>query len=131
MPLFIHDRGRLVRHEAVAVQFPIYWYSTPALLKEWFDLVWLHGFAYGQGGDALRGKRLMAVCTTGGDELAYGPETRDDPPEPRRRGRVAALLSRMVVSRPGGRNDGTQTCARRSARHRFLGDSSKCDSARE
>ena len=57
---------------AVVVQFPLYWYSTPALLKEWFDLVWLHGFAYGRGGTAMKGKRLMAACSTGGGGEAYG-----------------------------------------------------------
>jgi glutathione-regulated potassium-efflux system ancillary protein KefG len=50
----------------------MYWYSTPALLKEWFDLVWLHGFAYGRGGTALKGKRLLVACSTGGDAEAYG-----------------------------------------------------------
>jgi glutathione-regulated potassium-efflux system ancillary protein KefG len=55
----------------VALQFPLYWYSTPALLKEWFDLVWLHGFAYGLDGNALAGKRLFVACTTGGAAKAY------------------------------------------------------------
>jgi glutathione-regulated potassium-efflux system ancillary protein KefG len=65
------EQKRLVSHETVVVQFPLYWYSTPALLKEWFDLVWLHGFAYGRGGTALAGKRMVAACSTGADEMAY------------------------------------------------------------
>jgi glutathione-regulated potassium-efflux system ancillary protein KefG len=67
------EQRRLARHAAVAVQFPVYWYSTPALLKEWFDLVWLHGFAYGNGGTALQGKRMLVACSTGGDEASYRP----------------------------------------------------------
>jgi glutathione-regulated potassium-efflux system ancillary protein KefG len=67
------EQRRLVSHDVVAIQFPMYWYSTPALLKEWFDLVWLHGFAYGRGGTALQGKRMLAACTTGADEAAYHP----------------------------------------------------------
>ena len=35
-------------------------------------LVWLHGFAYGRGGTALSGKRMMAACSTGGGAKAYG-----------------------------------------------------------
>jgi glutathione-regulated potassium-efflux system ancillary protein KefG len=66
------EQERLVGCRAVVVQFPLYWYSTPALLKEWFDLVWLHGFAYGRGGTALKGKRMMAACSTGGRAQAYG-----------------------------------------------------------
>jgi glutathione-regulated potassium-efflux system ancillary protein KefG len=42
----------LTAHDVIALQFPLYWYSTPALLKEWLDLVWLHGFAYGEDGNA-------------------------------------------------------------------------------
>jgi glutathione-regulated potassium-efflux system ancillary protein KefG len=65
------EQEKLLAHDVVAVQFPLYWYSTPALLKEWFDLVWLHGFAYGIEGNALAGKRLFAACTTGGAAKAY------------------------------------------------------------
>ena len=65
------EQKRLVGHDALVVQFPMYWYSTPALLKEWFDLVWLHGFAYGRGGTALKGKKMIVACSTGGDEAAY------------------------------------------------------------
>jgi glutathione-regulated potassium-efflux system ancillary protein KefG len=65
------EQEKLLAHDVIAVQFPFYWYSTPALLKEWFDLVWLHGFAYGIEGNALAGKRLFAACTTGGAAKAY------------------------------------------------------------
>jgi glutathione-regulated potassium-efflux system ancillary protein KefG len=67
------EQGRLVGHAAVALQFPIYWYSTPALLKEWLDVVWLHGFAFGRGGVALKGKPLLVACSTGGDAEDYRP----------------------------------------------------------
>ena len=33
------EQQRLVEHDVIIFQFPIYWYSTPALLKEWQDLV--------------------------------------------------------------------------------------------
>lgn len=55
----------------VVWQHPIYWYSVPPLLKLWFDKVLAHGFAYGEGGDALRGKRCQWVITTGGDAASY------------------------------------------------------------
>jgi glutathione-regulated potassium-efflux system ancillary protein KefG len=63
-----------VAHDVIALQFPFYWYSMPALLKEWLDLVWLHGFAYGKTGHALRGKRLFVATTTGGGQRALSPE---------------------------------------------------------
>ncbi len=68
------EQKRLVKHAVIGLQFPMYWYSTPALLKEWLDLVWLHGFAYGAGGVALAGKRMFVACTTGGRAEAYGAE---------------------------------------------------------
>ena len=65
------EQAALVAHDVIALQFPLYWYSTPALMKEWLDLVWLHGFAYGHEGVALRGKRLFVSCTTGASAKAY------------------------------------------------------------
>jgi glutathione-regulated potassium-efflux system ancillary protein KefG len=67
------EQKRLIACHSLVVQFPLYWYSTPALLKEWFDLVWLHGFAYGRGGVALKGKRIMAAFSTGSSEQSYSP----------------------------------------------------------
>jgi glutathione-regulated potassium-efflux system ancillary protein KefG len=65
------EKKKLKEHDVIALQFPLYWYAMPALMKEWFDLVWLHGFAYGKGGDKLKGKRLFVACTTGGPAQAY------------------------------------------------------------
>jgi glutathione-regulated potassium-efflux system ancillary protein KefG len=65
------EQAALRAHQVVALQFPLYWYSTPALLKEWLDLVWLHGFAYGEDGEALKGKTLFVACTTGASAKAY------------------------------------------------------------
>ena len=67
------EQALLAEHQALVVQFPLFWYSTPALLKEWFDVVWLHGFAYGQDGTRMRGKRFSVITTTGGDAAAYEP----------------------------------------------------------
>ena len=67
------EQQLLVAHDVLVMQHPFYWYSTPAILKEWQDLVLEHGWAYGQGGDALRGKILLSAITTGGREQAYQP----------------------------------------------------------
>jgi glutathione-regulated potassium-efflux system ancillary protein KefG len=68
------EQQAMTRHSAIVLQYPVYWYATPALMKEWLDLVWLHGFAYGRGGEAMKGKRLLVACTTGGGPEAYAPE---------------------------------------------------------
>jgi putative NADPH-quinone reductase len=68
------EQQRLLDHDVVCFQHPLYWYSTPAILKEWQDLVLEHGFAYGTGGTALRGKLFFSACTAGGPEPAYCAE---------------------------------------------------------
>lgn len=65
------EQRRLVEHDVVVFLHPLYWYSTPAILKEWQDLVLEHGFAYGQGGDALTDKILLSATSAGGARKAY------------------------------------------------------------
>ena len=66
------EQARLSRYRVIGLQFPLFWYSMPSLLKEWFDLVWLHGFAYGRGSPQLIGKYLFCAISTGGDAQSYG-----------------------------------------------------------
>jgi glutathione-regulated potassium-efflux system ancillary protein KefG len=68
------EQARLLAHDVIVFQHPFYWYSCPAILKEWLDVVLEHGFAYGQGGDKLRGKKLISALSTGGGEHAYTRE---------------------------------------------------------
>jgi putative NADPH-quinone reductase len=68
------EQARLLEHDTLVLQFPIYWYSTPSLLKEWQDLVLEYGFAYGHDGDSLKGKTLLVAATAGGGEEAYDPQ---------------------------------------------------------
>jgi glutathione-regulated potassium-efflux system ancillary protein KefG len=65
------EQRLLVTHDVIIFQHPFYWYSTPAIIKEWQDLVLEHGWAYGSGADALRNKVLMNAITTGGTEATY------------------------------------------------------------
>jgi glutathione-regulated potassium-efflux system ancillary protein KefG len=65
------EQKLLLEHDILVFQHPFYWYSTPAILKEWQDLVLEHGWAYGQDGNALRGKKMLSVISTGGREEAY------------------------------------------------------------
>jgi glutathione-regulated potassium-efflux system ancillary protein KefG len=68
------EQARLAAHPLIVLQFPVYWYSTPPLLKEWIDAVLLHGFAFGTGSSQLRGKRLMLAVTAGSPEADYGAQ---------------------------------------------------------
>ena len=68
------EQALLLDHELILMQHPLYWYSVPALLKQWQDLVLEHGWAYGTGGSRLRGKRMASIITSGGGPAAYTRE---------------------------------------------------------
>lgn len=66
----IEAEQRLVeQHESLVLQFPIYWFNCPPMLKQWLDEVFLYGWAYGSTGDKLKNKK-MAVAVTAGIGLA-------------------------------------------------------------
>ena len=68
------EQELLESHDVVVMQHPLFWYSTPAILKEWQDLVLQHGWAYGSTGNALVGKTMLSAVTSGGAEEAYRPD---------------------------------------------------------
>lgn len=58
-------------HDVIIFQHPMYWYSTPAIVKEWLDLVLEHDWAYGSKGKALQGKLFVQALSAGGDGSTY------------------------------------------------------------
>lgn len=68
------EQERLLSHDVIVLQFPLFWYSSPSLVKEWVDLTLERGFAYGEGGDKLAGKWMMLAVTASGSREAYAPE---------------------------------------------------------
>ncbi|GAA4272917.1 NAD(P)H-dependent oxidoreductase [Aquimarina gracilis] len=67
---------RLKSADLVIFQFPLWWYSIPALLKGYFDRVFSFGFAYGNGGHHLVGKKALISLTTGAPESMWHPKDR-------------------------------------------------------
>lgn len=63
--------------DLVIFNFPIYWYSMPAIMKGWIDRVFVSGYCYGgtriydRGG--LRGKKAMLAFSLGGQAHMFGP----------------------------------------------------------
>lgn len=68
------EQKLITNHDIIIMHHPFYWYSTPAILKEWQDLVLSHGWAYGHEGRALQNKIMFNAITTGGPERAYCEE---------------------------------------------------------
>lgn len=66
------EQRLLIDHDLIVFQHPFYWYSTPALLKQWEDKVLTYGFAYPpKEGKELHGKAWLSVITTGGSADSY------------------------------------------------------------
>jgi NAD(P)H dehydrogenase (quinone) len=79
------EQAKLAWADAVVLQFPLWWGGVPAILKGWFDRVFVKGFAYGvtdpsaprrtlrYGEGRLAFKRALVVVTAGSREAALGP----------------------------------------------------------
>ncbi|MFE1245252.1 NAD(P)H-dependent oxidoreductase [Fictibacillus sp. NPDC058756] len=65
------EQELLLAYDRIVFQFPLYWYSTPSLLKKWMDEVLTYGWAYGTGGDNLRGKQLLIALSAAGPDTSY------------------------------------------------------------
>lgn len=81
----VGEQEKLLWADTVIFQFPLWWFSLPAIMKGWIDRVYAYGFAYGVGehsethwGDrygegTFAGKRAMLVVTAGGWAEHYAP----------------------------------------------------------
>ncbi|WP_417466008.1 NAD(P)H-dependent oxidoreductase [Kordiimonas sp.] len=65
------EQEHLVNSDIVLMQFPVRWFNVPSILREWQDSVLTPGFAFGQGGTALKGKEFMIAASTGGEVTSY------------------------------------------------------------
>lgn len=65
------EQAVLAAADRIVLQFPMYWYSTPPLLKQWEDDVLTHGWAYGSTGTALHGKELGIAVSPGAPASSY------------------------------------------------------------
>ncbi|KAF2775368.1 MULTISPECIES: NAD(P)H-dependent oxidoreductase [unclassified Streptomyces] len=77
------EQEKLRWADTVVFQFPLWWYTMPAILKGWVDRVFTFRFAYGVGvhdetrygerfGEGtLRGRRAILSVTVGGPEAHY------------------------------------------------------------
>ena len=68
------EKALCEEHDVIIFQHPFYWYSTPAIMKEWLDLVLEYGWAYGSQAHGLEGKRFLQAITAGGDDSTYRRE---------------------------------------------------------
>lgn len=72
------EMEKIERADLLILQFPIWWFGMPAILKGWADRVFARGFAYlpGRKYDTglFRGKAAMVAATTGTSADTYAPD---------------------------------------------------------
>jgi len=72
-----NELAKLLWCDVLILNFPVFWFSTPAILKGWIDRVLVSGLVYGgkrfydRGG--LIGKRVLITTTIGGQEHMLSP----------------------------------------------------------
>lgn len=67
------EQQALLNSETIIFQFPLFWYSIPALLKHWIDTVFLYGFAFGSDAK-LAEKKMIVSFTIGSPNKDYPAE---------------------------------------------------------
>lgn len=65
------EQKKLLDADTIVLQFPIMWYSCPSVMHRWLEEVLAYGFAYGRGGDRLKGKTFIVSFTAGGTADMY------------------------------------------------------------
>jgi len=73
------EMDKFLQADVIVFNFPLWWFGLPAILKGWVDRVFAMGFAYGAGkgvydNGSFKEKTAWISCTTGGPEMAYGPD---------------------------------------------------------
>ena len=72
------EMEKLFRCDALVLQFPLWWFGMPAILKGWVDRVFAMGRVYGGGrwytNGVFKGKRAICSVTIGGPESMYQPD---------------------------------------------------------
>lgn len=74
------EQEKLSRADLLILQFPLWWFSVPAILKGWVDRVFAAGYCYGGGkvfeSGGFAGKKALLSLTTGGPERAFNDNPR-------------------------------------------------------
>ncbi|WNC17027.1 NAD(P)H-dependent oxidoreductase [Brevibacillus brevis] len=63
-------------HGNLVLQFPIYWFNCPPLLKKWLDEVLTYGWAYGSNGDKMKNRKVALGVSAGIKKEDYSEEGR-------------------------------------------------------
>ena len=65
------EQELLSKYDEIIFQFPVHWFNVPFALKKYIDEVLAYGWAFGPGGDRMKGKKIRLAASTGGAKEAY------------------------------------------------------------
>lgn len=72
------EQKKILKADLLILQFPMWWFGMPAIIKGWADRVFARGFAYSRGrkydSGMFRGKTAMVALTTGTSQATYAPD---------------------------------------------------------
>lgn len=79
----VEEQRKIAWADTLVFQFPLWWYGMPAILKGWFDRIFVKGFAFGvndpstgqtlrYGQGKLAGKTAMVITSVGARESSIG-----------------------------------------------------------
>ncbi|XP_053368588.1 NAD(P)H dehydrogenase [quinone] 1-like isoform X1 [Clarias gariepinus] len=72
------EQRKVEQADLIIFQFPVYWFSIPAIMKGWMDRVLTSGFAYTienlYDNGMFKNKKAMLSFTTGGTDTMYLPD---------------------------------------------------------
>jgi glutathione-regulated potassium-efflux system ancillary protein KefG len=72
------EQQRLMKYDRIILQFPMYWYSAPAIMKQYLDEVLTVNFVDLRRDGCLKGKELGIVVTLGDPLKDYQSGGRED-----------------------------------------------------
>lgn len=62
-------------HSNLVLQFPVYWFNCPPLLKKWLDDVLTYGWAFGStGGNHLMNRKVALAVSAGAKQSDYSED---------------------------------------------------------
>jgi putative NADPH-quinone reductase len=60
------EQKLIEQHDNIILQFPLYWFNSPPLLKKWLDEVFTYGWAYGSTSARVFKDRKFALAVSAG-----------------------------------------------------------------
>lgn len=70
------EQALIATHGNLVLQFPIQWFNSPPILKQWLDDVFIDGWAFGESGSHLKNRKLTLAVSVGSERKDYEIEGR-------------------------------------------------------